>query len=627
MSIKHKIQYKFDNFMKKNPSSQIIGVFIAVFILILITGLLSIIFIHDKNLPKDFDTSFTARLWWSFMRVIDPGTITSEHYQGAIRIISLFATIGGILIFSILIGLLNSKILNKIEELKKGRSIVIEKNHTIILGWTEKIFTIISEIINANENHRNQCIVILSTLNATDMYDQIDENIDDLKTTRIVCRRGDARTLNDIAIPSPSTAKSIIIISDASRFSDHKTIKIILALQQQKNIQYVPIVAEMHNNNMLELAKSIIDSAIMFISVEEIISRLLVQITRQDGLSRVYSEILSFDRNEFYILSKPELSNMKFQDILLNFTNGIPVGIIKYDQVILNPPIDSILDQGDKVILLTEDDDTGRTQNQAESRNSTYDIQNICEINQKSSILILGWSPFLHHILKNIDEALPAGSFVQVVNSIGRNASFNNSIEFDNIDLGYIKSNYDKVEDLDTLNLERFDKIILLDNHRDNLNTEDKDTITLMHLLLLRKEVAKINKDINITTELESVNNQYLVPSDKINDFVIGSQIISLILAQISEQPIMYKLYDYLFSPKGSEIYIKPLIDYVPTNTDISFNTIIASIYPLGAIAIGFIRLKDINKPHKNFGIILNPDKQRIYNFSTEDKIILISDD
>ena len=38
----------------------------------------------------------------------------------------------------------------QLDELRKGRSKVLEKDHTLILGWNSKVFPIVSEICIAN---------------------------------------------------------------------------------------------------------------------------------------------------------------------------------------------------------------------------------------------------------------------------------------------------------------------------------------------------------------------------------------------------------------------------------------------------------------------------------------------
>ncbi|MBI5829315.1 MAG: hypothetical protein HZB20_07185, partial [Chloroflexi bacterium] len=47
-------------------------------------------------------------------------------------------------IISALIGIINNGIEDKLDELRKGRSNVIESGHTVILGWSPQVFSIIS---------------------------------------------------------------------------------------------------------------------------------------------------------------------------------------------------------------------------------------------------------------------------------------------------------------------------------------------------------------------------------------------------------------------------------------------------------------------------------------------------
>ncbi|MBN2443266.1 MAG: hypothetical protein JXJ04_18035, partial [Spirochaetales bacterium] len=98
--LKEKIVYEFDNFMTQNPLSQILGLTIIVFIILLIGTIATSIVLRGENIPDDMQGGFGAQMWWNFMRVIDPGTITADD-GFTIRILSLFSTVGGILIFSI----------------------------------------------------------------------------------------------------------------------------------------------------------------------------------------------------------------------------------------------------------------------------------------------------------------------------------------------------------------------------------------------------------------------------------------------------------------------------------------------------------------------------------------------
>lgn len=95
--------------------------------------------------------NFWEAFWRNLMRTLDAGTMGGDAGWGY-RIAMLVVTIGGVFVISTLIGILSSAIEGKLEELRKGRSRILEEKHTIILGWSEQIFTIVSELVAANAN-------------------------------------------------------------------------------------------------------------------------------------------------------------------------------------------------------------------------------------------------------------------------------------------------------------------------------------------------------------------------------------------------------------------------------------------------------------------------------------------
>ncbi len=95
------------------------------------------------------------------------------------------------------------------DELRKGRSRVIEKNQTIILGWSEQVFTIITELVAANANQPDSCIVIMGEGDKVEMEDMIKEKVGNTGKTRIVCRSGNPIDMTDLGIVSLNTSKSI----------------------------------------------------------------------------------------------------------------------------------------------------------------------------------------------------------------------------------------------------------------------------------------------------------------------------------------------------------------------------------------------------------------------------------
>ena len=92
-------------------------------------------------------------------------------------------------------------------------SFVIEENHTLILGWSTKVFTIISELTIANENQKRPRVVVLADKDKVEMEDEIRDKVGNLRNTKVICRKGNPNDLVDLGISNPHQAKSIIILA------------------------------------------------------------------------------------------------------------------------------------------------------------------------------------------------------------------------------------------------------------------------------------------------------------------------------------------------------------------------------------------------------------------------------
>ena len=120
------------------------------------------------------------------------------------RVVMLVVTLGGIFVVSALIGVLSAGIDSKLDELRKGRSRVLESDHTIILNWSPSIFDIISELVVANASRKRPRIVIMANKDKVEMEDEIAAKVPTLRNTRVICRSGDPTDLYDLAHRQPA---------------------------------------------------------------------------------------------------------------------------------------------------------------------------------------------------------------------------------------------------------------------------------------------------------------------------------------------------------------------------------------------------------------------------------------
>ena len=245
ISFKKKMRYAFDNTMSKGPAALISWLGIVSLLIVTVAAAVMVVL---AIVPEGEDKmSFIEGFWRGLMRTLDAGTMGGDVGWG-FRIVMLCVTIGGIFIVSTLIGVIASGIEKKLDDLKKGRSFVIEKNHTLVLGWSSKIFTIISELIVANENQKKPRIVILADKDKVEMEDEIRGRVTNTKNTKIICRRGSPDDLSDLHIANPYNAKSIIVLNKDNENADSQVIKTILALTNhpKRPDKKYHIVAEIH---------------------------------------------------------------------------------------------------------------------------------------------------------------------------------------------------------------------------------------------------------------------------------------------------------------------------------------------------------------------------------------------
>jgi hypothetical protein len=126
-----RLRYKFDNLMSQGTRALVVALFLLTLLLIAsITLLLYLLALKTDN--EDPKLGLGSILWEVFNHAIDPGSLEGTegnvYYLGGM----FLATMGGIFIVSALIGIVANGFNSKLEELRKGRSFVVESNHTLI---------------------------------------------------------------------------------------------------------------------------------------------------------------------------------------------------------------------------------------------------------------------------------------------------------------------------------------------------------------------------------------------------------------------------------------------------------------------------------------------------------------
>ena len=273
----------------------------------------------------------------------------------------LTVTLGGIFVVATLIGVISTGIQGKLDELRRGRSIVLEDNHTVILGWSPQVFDIVSELVLANANKRNQRIVILAGKDKIEMETEIRQRLPNTLTTRIVCRSGSPIDLDDLALASLQTSRAIIVLPPETDDPDTDVIKTLLAITNDPKRRQVPyrIVTEIRDAKKRRGGAAGSGGEAQLVLGGELIGRIAAQTCRQPGFRSCTWSCWTSAATRSTSSRESSLVGRQFGDALKEFRTSSLIGLVPAgEQPRLNPPMDTVIGAEDELIFVAEDDDT-----------------------------------------------------------------------------------------------------------------------------------------------------------------------------------------------------------------------------------------------------------------------------
>jgi ion channel POLLUX/CASTOR len=624
-----KFQYWFDNYMSRGPIAMIGGLAIISLVVILIAAAI----IRIAGIATDGDTvpSFGEAAWISLMRAMDAGNVSGDS-DISLRFVTFIVTLSGIFILSTLIGILSNGLQERIEQLRKGRSLVLENDHTLILGWTPQVFTVVSELIAANESRKSGAVVvILASEDKVAMEDAIKERISDTKNTRIICRSGSPMDMTDLEIASPHTARSIIVLSEGADPDTH-VIKSVLAITNNPNRRDKPyhIVTQIRDPQNLDVLKLLSDKDIVQpILTTDLIARVVAQTSRQSGLSIVYTELMNFGGDEIYFKQEPNLSGKTYGEALLAYESSTVMGIRRADgSILMSPVMDTRIEPGDSIFAIAEDDDKIHLSNLSRLPLEENLIQRSGNGSKPKPerTLILGWNRSGSIISRELDNYVAKGSELLIVSEVdGLEGQIQSEVgKLKNQKLKVMEGNIRDRALLDELGVTEYDHVIVL--AYSHMDVQEADAITLVTILHLRDIAEKDETPFSIISEMLDLRNRELAEAAKVDDFIVSEHLISLMLAQLSENAELMGVFTDLFDPEGAEVYLKPIGNYVALDQPVNFYTVVEAAKQRGETAIGYRIMSESHTAEKSYGVHTNPKKSEKFIFKPEDKLIVISE-
>jgi voltage-gated potassium channel Kch len=628
-TLRQRLRYAFDNTLSRGTPALIAWLAVLTIAFLAVASVLLVLIGAEPKAESGAALSFPELMWHNLMRTLDAGTMGGDSGSAAYLVMMLLVTLGGVFIVGTLIGLISNGVGNQIDELRKGRSMVAETDHVVILGWNDRIFAIVGELILGNEHRKRNVIVIMADRDKVAMDDEVRERIADAKTTKIVCRRGNPIDLGDLKIANFNAARAVVVLSPDGDDPDAEVIKTILAVTNhpERREEKFHIVAEIRERRNMEPARLVGRDEAQLIETGETIARVVAQTCRQTGLSGVYTELLDYGGDEIYFKRDSALDNLSFADSLFAFDTSAVVGVKTAEGIVqLNPPMDRRFQPGDEAIVIAADAASIRVGRHAPSLDASLMVEKSATAEAPEKTLLLGWSSRAPIIIRELDNYVAPGSLMTVVADSPRIDADVEALRpaLKRQQLDFRRGDSSDRATIESVEPEQYQHIIVL-CYADDLPVQKADAKTLVTLLHLRDIESKSGANrYSIVSEMLDVRNRELAEITQADDFIVSENLTSLLVAQVTENRDLRAVFDDIFDSDGSEIYLRPASDYVVLGKPMSYWHVVEAARRRGEVAIGY-RLTSGNG--NGDGVRVNPPKGTSVSFRAEDRIIVVAED
>ncbi|MGW1251774.1 CASTOR/POLLUX-related putative ion channel [Streptomyces sp. NPDC002535] len=503
-------------------------------------------------------------------------------------VLSVLLALVSLLYVSTLVGLVTTAITDRLTELQRGQSTVVERGHSLVLGWSEQTPTLVAELLAAHAQRRNSAVVVLADRDKLDMERELRAVLAaaGVRRVRLLCRRGRPADPAALARVSPAAAGAVVVLPPDTPEGDTQVVKTLLALRAVVgDTRPVRVVAAVRQTQHVATARLAAGPGAVVLDVDGIAARTLVQCVIEPGLSLVLEDLLDFAGAELHVHRVPGLGGRTFAELRAACADACVVGLVRPDgSPLLNPPPQTVLGPGDAVVVLATNETpptwngTPAAESPPPSPGQAATASAIHAAPRR--VLVLGWN-----------RRGP-----EVVDGLARNG-------------------WEAVRGETPPTADPADRVLVLggpDGH------PDPDEHTLVALLRIRATEWESGLRSPTVAELTDARHRPLAPAGPHTDLVVGGRLVGLLMAQVSQTVELAAAFDELFSPEGNAVRLRPATDYVPAGTEASFAVLVEAAGRHGDTALGY-RPGDSRIP------LLNPPKAGTRRWAHDDTLIVVT--
>ncbi|NUP16730.1 MAG: NAD-binding lipoprotein [Streptomyces sp.] len=620
--LRDRARYLFDRTLARSTGA-LLG-WLALGCLTLVVPVSALLVWTDPQAPPSVTGRLTA-VWRTSAETLRLSGVT-----GAPLRMLLAAVLGliALLCVSTVVGVITTGLGDRLAELRRGRSTVVEHGHTVVLGWSEQVFTVVAELFAARSGRGRHVVTVLADRDSADMHTELTTRLGIADASRLVCRSGAPTDPEALALVNPGAARSVLILPCDD--SDAGVIRTLLALRALLGPRTGPrLVATVRDGRHLHAARLAAGQRGTVLEADRTAARLLVQSARQPGLPTALHDLLDFSGAEFHTVEVPGPADRSYEELALSFEDACVVGILRADGTPhLTPPPDTVLRPGDRLVTVAHDDHPGSTADCRGHIDSTALAPTLEQADGPARTLLLGWNrraPFVVEILRRTSRP---GSVLDVVTDPETDppeaaAHLSHSVDSSRLRVSHHTGDPTCFATLRALDPSRYDSVIVLRDENPPAPARPDDK-TLLTLLMLKAHEEETGRRIHVVAELHDHRARLLAPLGATSDVVVRGELTALLMTQISHAPALGAVFEEIFTARGGALALRCATDYVRPGLKASFATVTAAALARGQAAIGY-RSIDPRADSKSPGIRLCPGQSERRVWTAQDEVLVVT--
>jgi voltage-gated potassium channel Kch/K+/H+ antiporter YhaU regulatory subunit KhtT len=609
------LRYRFDGLLARGTWAVLLWLGIVTAIVVLIASLM--LGRADVTLAGSEDDSWVEDFWQSMLRTIDSGTMASDTGWDQ-RAVALGVTVFGVLVLGTLIGVIASGVESRIDEMKRGRSAVVESDHLVVLGASSLLPVVVDQLLRANAGRRI-AVVVMADRDPAELQDEVREIVESTRGNRLVFRYGDPTKVADLELLRLGACRSVIVLNgDGDTVGDARAVHTVLAVGDELGgFDRKPVIVVLDDARIGQALAATCGRLVNPFIVGQAVARNAAYALRQPGLGDVLTDVSDFNGSNLSLRDAAELVGLSFGEVLLRYENARPIGLVRGNgDVAVSPSLDTTFAAGDRLAVVSDVTEPLKLSRHTDAIDQSVPSSptSLDDGAAVQHLLVIGWNGRGADLLQGWSMSTDPTSTVEIV--FDTRVISADEVEVPELGIASVVLTPAAGGALaDTVHATAHVTTIVLLSYGDRLPPGEADSRTLLDLIALTQDFVARDAEIpRVVAELLDLGNAPLAGARGAADVIVTPSMASRLVAQFADQPERRGVYFSLYAPGSASLRLVSC-DRLGLSGTMTMRDVVRVTAPQGVVAIGWRHSGEL---------VLNPHEDAAIQFADGDEIVLI---